>query len=180
VALDLCDRQAVSAAVEAMTDLGSSFLLEKMVEGAVAEVIVGVARDEQFGPYLVVGAGGVLVELIKDSVPLLLPTDRETVIGALGGLRCAPLFRGFRGRPPADLSAAVEAILSIASLVEDDPAAIEALDVNPLLLLADGEGVVAVDGLIRMQEIPGGGWAADFDRLPAPWRESVQTGEREP
>lgn len=67
---------------------------------------------------------------------------------ALEGLKCAPLFRGFRGRPRADLSAAADAILAIASLVEDDPGAIAELDVNPLIVFADGEGVVAADALL--------------------------------
>ena len=152
VALDLPDRHAVMVAVEAMSEIGSSFLVEKMVGDAVAEIILGVARDEQFGPYLVVGAGGVLVELMKDSVSVLLPADKQAVLDALDRLQCAPLLRGFRGRPRADLDAAAEAILSVANLVEDDPATIDELDVNPLLVLADGEGVVAADALIKMRE----------------------------
>ena len=151
VRLDLRGGEAVSAAVAEMSDLAASFLVEKMVEGSVAEVIVGVARDEQFGPYLVVGGGGILVELMKDSRSVLLPTDKETVMRALEGLECAPLFHGFRGRPRADLSAAADAILAITNLVEDDPEAIGELDVNPLMLLAEGDGVVAADALMSMQ-----------------------------
>ena len=70
---------------------------------------------------------------------------------ALEGLKCAPLFHGFRGRPRADLSAAADAILAIANLVEDDPEAIGELDVNPLMVLAEGDGVVAADALMSMQ-----------------------------
>lgn len=151
VKLDLRGGEAVSAAVAEMSDLAASFLVEKMVEGSVVEVIVGVARDEQFGPYLVVGGGGILVELMKDSRSVLLPTDKETVMRALEGLKCAPLFHGFRGRPRADLSAAADAILAIADLVEDDPDAIGELDVNPLMVLAEGDGVVAADALMSMQ-----------------------------
>ncbi len=149
VRLDLCNADEVSAAVAEMSHLSESFLIEEMVDGIVAELIVGVARDEQFGPYLLIGGGGILVELMKDSVSLLLPVDRERVMNALGELQCAPLFRGFRGRPRADLSAAVDAILAIAALVEQDPASIVELDVNPLVLLAEGQGVVAADALIR-------------------------------
>ena len=65
-------------------------------------------------------------------------------------MKCSPLFGGFRGQPRADLSAAADAILAIASFVEDDPAAIEELDVNPLMLLGEGRGVVAADALLSM------------------------------
>jgi acetyl-CoA synthetase len=118
----------------------------------VAELIVGVARDEQFGPYLLIGGGGILVELMKDSRSLLLPVDRERVTRALGELRSAPLLHGFRGRPAADVCAAVDAILAIGTLVEQDPAAIVELDVNPLMVLPEGQGVVAADALIRVRQ----------------------------
>jgi acetyl-CoA synthetase len=131
-----------------MSSLSESYLIEKMVEGAVAELIVGVVRDDQFGPYLLVGGGGVLVELMKDSESLLLPTTKDQVLHALGQLKSAPLFSGFRGAPPADLDAAVDVILAVASLVEDDPTYIVELDINPLMLLAEGQGVVAADALI--------------------------------
>jgi len=121
-----------------------------MVDGVVAELIVGVARDEQFGPYLLIGGGGVLVEMMKDSASLLIPTSREQVLHALGQLKCAPLLTGFRGSPPADLNAAADVILSVAGIVEKDPSSIIELDINPLLLLAEGQGVVAADALITL------------------------------
>jgi acyl-CoA synthetase (NDP forming) len=125
-----------------------------MVDGVVAELIVGVARDEQFGPYLVVGGGGILVELMKDSVSLLMPTTRERVTRALGQLKCAPLFSGFRGAPPADLNAAIDVIMAVAGMVENDPSSIIELDINPLMLLAKGQGVVAADALISLNAKP--------------------------
>ena len=150
VRLALGSPDAVSTAVTEMSGLSSSYLIEKMVEGAVAELIVGVARDEQFGPYLLVGGGGILVELMKDSVSLLMPTTGEQVLRALAQLKCAPLFSGFRGAPPADLNAAADAILAVAGMVENDPSSIQELDINPLLLMAEGQGVVAADALIRL------------------------------
>jgi len=125
-----------------------------MVDGVVAELIVGVARDEQFGPYLLVGGGGVMVELYKDTAPLLLPTTRERVLHALAQLKCAPLFGGFRGAPPADLNAAADVILAVAGMVENDPSSIVELDINPLMLLAKGQGVVAADALISLNAEP--------------------------
>jgi acetyl-CoA synthetase len=154
VRLDLGNADDVSAAVIEMSDLSESFLIEKMVDGIVAELIVGVAHDEQFGPFVLVGGGGILVELMKDSASLLLPTTRDQVLQALGQLKCAPLFSGFRGAPPADLNAAADVILAVAGMVEDDPSSIIELDINPLMLLAEGQGVVAADALISLNAEP--------------------------
>jgi len=150
VRLDLGSADEVSAAVTEMSGFSGSFLIEKMVEGVVAELIVGVARDDQFGPYIIVGGGGILVEMMKDSASLLMPTSREQVLHALGQLKCAPLFNGFRGAPPADLNAAADVILAVAAMIENEPASISELDINPLLLLAEGQGAVAADALISL------------------------------
>jgi len=74
------------------------------------------------------------------------------VINALAKLKCAPLFNGFRGAPNADLNAAVDVILAVAGMVENDPSSIVELDINPLMLLAEGQGVVAADALISLNE----------------------------
>ncbi len=150
VRLDLGSADEVSAAVMEMSGLCESYLVEEMIVGVVAELIVGVARDEQFGPYLLVGGGGILVEMMKDSASLLMPTNREQVWHALGQLKCAPLLSGFRGAPPADLNAAADVILAVAAMVENDPSSIIELDINPLILLAEGQGVVAADALISL------------------------------
>jgi acyl-CoA synthetase (NDP forming) len=150
VKLNLGNADEVTAAVKEMTGLSEILLIEKMVDGIVAELIVGVARDEQFGPYLVVGGGGILVELMKDSASLLLPTTKEQVLSALGQLNCSTLFSGFRGAPPADLNAAADVIIAVAGIVEADPALIIELDINPLMVLAEGQGVVAADALISL------------------------------
>ena len=150
VKLGLGCAEEVSAAVMEMAGLSKSYLIEKMVDGVVAELIVGVARDAQFGPYLLVGGGGILVEMMKDSTSLLMPTTRERVLQALSQLKCAPLFNGFRGAPPADLNAAVDVILAVAGMLENNPLSIIELDINPLMLLAEGRGVVAADALISL------------------------------
>jgi acyl-CoA synthetase (NDP forming) len=150
VRLDLRSADEVAGALAMMSGLSERYLVEGMVEGVVAEIIVGVARDPQFGPYLVVGGGGILVELMKDSASLLLPATREHVLEALDGLQCAPLLNCFRGCPQADLNAAADAVLALAGLIERDPSAIAELDINPLLVLAEGHGAVAADALVRL------------------------------
>ncbi len=150
VRTDLGNADLVAAAVKEMSGLSNSYLIEKMIDAVVAELIVGVSQDEQFGPFLVVGGGGIWVEMMKDSASLLLPTTREHLSHALETLKCAPLFKGYRGAPPADIKAAVDVILAVAHMVERDPATIQELDINPLMLMAEGQGVVAADALIRL------------------------------
>lgn len=146
VRLGVADAAGVRAAVRAMAHLSDRFLVERMVPGAVAELIVGLHRDPLFGPALTVGFGGVLVELLRDTAVLLLPATRVEIAAALRTLRGWPLLAGFRGRPPADLDAILDAIEAIAALA---PAVWE-LDVNPLLVTA--AGAVAVDALVRLAD----------------------------
>ena len=150
VMLNLGSSEEVKAAVTSMSSLSGSYLVEKMIDEVVAELIVGVARDAQFGPYIVVGSGGILVELMKDSASILLPLTREQVLKSLAQLKCAPLLNGFRGAPPADLDGVVDVIMAISKVIENDPSSILELDINPLMLLPKGQGVVAADALISL------------------------------
>ena len=125
-----------------------NFLVERMITGAVAELIIGIKRDRQFGPALVIGAGGVLVEIVKDSISLLLPATREEVARALDSLMVSRLLKGYRGRPAGDIEACVDAILNIAAFAQDHWDSLRELDVNPLMVLPRGQGVVAADALL--------------------------------
>jgi succinyl-CoA synthetase beta subunit len=126
------------------------FLVERMVTGAVAELIVGVKRDEQFGPCLVVGAGGVLVELLRSTATLLLPVRRAEVESALRAGVLGRLLAGFRGAPAGDAPAAVDAVMAVAAYAELHRDSLLELDVNPLLVLLKGRGAVAVDALLAL------------------------------
>jgi acyl-CoA synthetase (NDP forming) len=159
VALNLGDDQALQAALE---DMRASLarhapelpfeqvLLERMAPPPLAELIVGVKRENGFGLALVLGAGGILVELLKDSRSLLLPTNDAAIREALLSLRSAPLLQGFRGRPAVDLDALVQAIRAVADYAGEHAEQLLELDVNPLLL--DAQGAVAVDALIRLAQ----------------------------
>ena len=150
VALNLTSRDELLFEVRRMADLGNHFLVEQMVEDAVAELIVGVGRDPQFGLFLTIGAGGIFVELLRQVEQLLLPTDRSEIERALRRLPLFTLLAGFRGRAACDLPALVEAIFAIARFAGDHSGSLEELDVNPLLALP--KGVVAVDAMIRLRE----------------------------
>jgi|TARA_B110000240_G_scaffold9960_1_gene10662 acyl-CoA synthetase (NDP forming) len=131
-----------------------TFLVESMVHDAVAELIVGVNRDSQFGLALVIGAGGILVELLKDSCSLLLPTDKQAVERALDSLMVMRMLKGFRGQKIGDINALVDAILAIADYAEAHWDNLLELDINPLLVLPQGQGVVAADALVIVANRP--------------------------
>ncbi|WP_420547128.1 acetate--CoA ligase family protein [Curvivirga sp.] len=150
VKLNMKNGDDVNDAVEAMSDLSDRFLVEKMVPDFIAELIIGVTRDDQFGPTLVIGAGGILVELLKDSATLLLPTSEEKIREAIDGLKTSMLLKGFRGKPEADIDAVVKAVIAVAKFVDDHPDQVEELDVNPLMVCPKGQGAFAADALIRM------------------------------
>lgn len=155
VVLNLQSAAEVTQAVESVSESVAEshgaverFLVERMITGAVAELIIGIKRDNQFGPALVIGAGGILVELIADSVSLLLPTDRAAVTKAVESLSAFKLIKGFRGNEAGDMNAIIDAVLSVAAFAESNWARLMELDINPLLVLAEGQGVVAADALI--------------------------------
>ena len=150
VRLNLQDAQQVRTAVAAMASLSERFLVEQMACDAVAEIIVGVHRDPQFGLALTLGAGGVLVELLKDSVTLLLPAGRPEVAAALQSLKVCRLLDGYRGRPAGDVGALIDAVLAVLAYAQAHEATLLELDVNPVLVLPAGRGVLAVDALIRI------------------------------
>ncbi len=150
VALGLASRAAILAAAEGMAGLSDQFLIEEMVGGAVAELIVGVARDPQFGLYLTLGAGGIFVELLRQTAQVLLPASRAAIEAALASLPLHKLLTGYRGKAGCDMAALVDAIDRIAAWAMDHAAQLEEMDVNPLLALP--HGAIAVDALIRMRE----------------------------
>ena len=147
VAVALPDRKQVEAAAARMRFLGERFLVEAMVSDAVVELVVGVRRDPHIGLVLTVGAGGVLVEVLRDSASVLLPTTRAEVADALSGLRVWPVLQGLRNEP-ADVEAVVTAVLDIAECARGQGGGLVELEVNPLL--ACPHGAVAVDALLRV------------------------------
>ena len=152
VRLGLRQPAEIRDAAQALLAIGSAVLVERFETEVVAELIVGLHRDPQLGLLLAVGSGGTLVELVADSVTLLLPVTESEVRDALSGLRSAPMLRGWRGRAPADVDATVASILAIADFAIANGDRIEELDVNPLGVCRRGKGAVALDALIRTRE----------------------------
>jgi acyl-CoA synthetase (NDP forming) len=148
VLLNIKDPVELEKACQDLFKIGPSLLIEKMVHDPVAELIIGMDHDPIFGKYIVIGSGGILVELFKDSCPLLLPVSREDASMALLKLKIYPVINGYRNSPAGDLEAIIDAVLSIIKLISEND--IAELDINPLLVLKGGSGVIAVDALIKL------------------------------
>ena len=148
VMLNINDPLALEKACQDLFKIGSSLLIEKMVQDSVAELIIGVGLDPIFGKYIIIGSGGILVELFKESIPLLFPVNRKDVSLALSKLKAFPLINGYRGNPQGDVEMIIDCVMATVKLVSEND--IDELDINPLLVLKRGSGVIAADTLIKL------------------------------
>jgi acyl-CoA synthetase (NDP forming) len=149
VRVGLASEAAVAAAA---SELAAPLLVERMIADGVAEIIAGVARDPAIGPYLLLGSGGILAELIGDRAILMLPAEAADIRAAVLNLKVGALLTGHRGRPAGDLDALVAAVLAMQSYALAHLDRLIELDVNPLIVRPRGRGAVAVDALIRTTE----------------------------
>jgi hypothetical protein len=122
-------------------------LLQEMDSG-LAEVILGFKRDPEVGPVVVMGMGGVLAEIYKDIAVRLAPVDRMGALGMIEEVRGLALLRGYRNLPKGDVDALIDAICAFSRLADIHNPEIREAEINPLIVKAEGEGVVAVDGLV--------------------------------
>jgi succinyl-CoA synthetase beta subunit len=146
VVVGITDQASLLAAAQAMP--AASFLVEQMIEGAIAELLIGVVLDPAHGYVLTLAAGGTLTELLQDRTNLILPVDEAMIDAALSSLRIAPLLDGYRGGKAADRQSIIRAVLAVQSYVLDtSPCEVE---INPLI--CGPNGAVAVDALITTGE----------------------------
>ncbi|MCC6179541.1 MAG: acetate--CoA ligase family protein [Chloroflexi bacterium] len=157
VALNLEDAEAVRigfARIEASArqhapnaDIRGVLVQEMAPRGGV-EMILGMARDPQWGPVVACGIGGTLVEVLQDRQLLLPPVGTAEARAALDGLRGARLLEGVRGAEPCDVAALTDALVRFSELCADLGDLVDEIDVNPLIVLKSGQGVMAVDALV--------------------------------
>lgn len=160
VRLRLQNADEVSTAFTGIVEAVSRVLQEADIEGCVVqemcaprqELLFGIKRDPQFGPVVVVGAGGVLVELLADVQMALAPFDISVAHAMLKRLTIWPLLEGFRGREPLDTEGAAAALSALSWLAHDYADWIVELDINPLGIGLPEEGVVALDARASVGE----------------------------
>jgi acyl-CoA synthetase (NDP forming) len=156
VRVNLRDAEQLCGAVEIMRHSISAaapgvdfdqVMIESMVEDVIAELMIGINTDAQFGQLLVIASGGVLVELLRDATTLLLPTSDAQIHDALQKLRCFPMLQGFRGRPVADIEAIVASIRALVEFAEARQSSLVEIEINPLMITP--QACVAADVMIR-------------------------------
>jgi acyl-CoA synthetase (NDP forming) len=128
----------------------TGFIIQPMVPSGI-EMLVGVTHDPVFGPIMVCSAGGVLVELLKDISVRITPLTERDVNEMVRSLKTFPLLSGYRGGPRYDVDTLEKVILRVGALVEDIHE-IGELDLNPVIVLPEGQGVSIVDARIRVAE----------------------------
>lgn len=157
VKLNLSDEKVLARAFADLEDLAKQvnpnegFLLEEMVSLGV-EMIVGMKRDDLFGPVIMLGLGGILTELFKDVTLRLPPISSQEAKEMIQEIRGSKLLYGFRGNPNSDVDALVDALLRMSRLSQDLSGIISQIDINPLVVLEEGKGVMALDALFIPQE----------------------------
>ncbi|MCU1665328.1 MAG: pimeloyl-CoA synthetase [Pseudonocardia sp.] len=146
VATRLVGPEQVRAAAEGMLARGAHGLLVARHETGGVELLVGLSTDPVLGPVVVVGAGGVTAEAVRDVARSVLPLTADRVETMLSRLRIAPLLDGWRGGAPVDREALIDTVLALGALAESGE--VVELDINPLLVRPDG--VVGLDALVRL------------------------------
>jgi acetate---CoA ligase (ADP-forming) len=121
----------------------AQLLVQEMVQGT--EVLLGARADPQYGPFLMVGLGGILVEVLKDVAIRLLPVDEREARAMLQELRGYKILKGVRGQPPRDIDALVKAIVGLSDIFAAQRNHLSDLEINPIMVRAQGGGAVAVD-----------------------------------
>jgi acetyl-CoA synthetase len=150
VILNIRTHTDAEAAAERLARLSDILLVEEMATDAVAEILIGMTADAQFGQVLVIGAGGILTELLRDTVTLLPPFTPSAIEAAIKTLSVHKLLTGFRGRPLADIPALVETALACTRYAAANVNTLVELDINPVIVRPAGRGAIAVDALIRL------------------------------
>jgi acetyltransferase len=159
VALNLADPRVVhDAYAQLIIEVGrrvpgakiDGVVVQRMA-GEGTEMILGVKRDPLFGPVILCGFGGILVELLKDVAIGIPPLSRDQAAEMLRKLRGFSILGGMRGKPPADVEALCDAVVGVSQLALSLGDRLAGLDINPLIVLPGGQGAVAVDAVVEIQ-----------------------------
>jgi acyl-CoA synthetase (NDP forming) len=144
------ERMNSQVAQRAPTAKIAGVIVQRMA-GAGLEMILGINRDPLFGPVVLCGFGGILVELLKDVVVGIPPLSFEQARDMIARLRGFPILAGLRGKPPADIDSLCQAVVGVSHLAMSLGDRLAGLDINPLIVLPKGEGVIAVDALVEIK-----------------------------
>ena len=152
VLTNISSKEQAKKSVEHISKLSKEILIEKMILDKVAEIIVGIKIDSQFGPVIVIGSGGIYTELIDDSITLLPPLNKNIILRSINKLKISKLLNGYRNKPKGDIVDLIKTIMNIAKFAEKNASKLIEADINPLIVRKKGKGVIAADALIHYLE----------------------------
>ena len=155
VRLNIKGKEAIAKAWQDLSPSGP-VLMEDMIDDGVAEVIIGVARDPLLGLHLVIGMGGILAELTRDTALVMMPASRDDLSDAIDSTMVAALLAGYRGKPKGDRKALIDLIMAVQDFAIQHQTRLVEMDINPVMIRSENrdgnakpQGAVAVDALIR-------------------------------
>lgn len=156
VILGITDASALAEAVNRIGASVSQFYPDAEIQGVVvqpmmqglAEALIGLTRDPEVGPVVTLAAGGVLAEIYRDRAVRLAPIDRQGALEMIEEVKGLAIVRGFRGLPKGDLAALADALVGLSRLVSVEGRVVLEAEINPVIIRPEGEGVIAVDGLV--------------------------------
>ncbi len=164
--------EACRQGVQALDIAWDGAIVAKMARGR-RELAIGGKMDPVFGPVIMVSDGGKYIEAMPDFVLLIPPFDAAAARAAIGALRVAPLFAGVRGEPPMDVDAICAAMVTVASIMQQNADTVASIDLNPVIVGCAGDGIVIADALIE-RRLPDGSAAHAFLPLNAVTEEVAQ------
>jgi acyl-CoA synthetase (NDP forming) len=142
--------QSIASRVKENTGIEVTDILVQQMTRGVGEVLVGFRRDRQVGPLVVLAAGGIFTELYRDSTMRLAPVDRAGALEMISQIKASRILDGYRGGTKGDLEALADAIVTVSQLATHTSPRVEELEINPMLVLPQGQGVCAIDGFGRI------------------------------
>jgi acyl-CoA synthetase (NDP forming) len=162
VLLGVESADTVRSGFRAVTERAASLRPDAVIEGVLVaamvdggeDAVVGIVNDPTFGPAVMVGLGGVLVEVLDDVAFRLAPFDGDEAHRMIAELKGARLFRAFRGRPELDVDALADLLARVSHFAAAEGDALSSVDMNPVRVLPKGRGVVALDAVVVPKEGP--------------------------
>ena len=130
----------------------NQILLEKMVKDSLIEILIGIKIDDEFGPVIVIGAGGIYTELIRETKTILLPLTKKDIQNELKNMKIGKILFGYRNQDRADIDSLIKTILSLSKFAEKNINKLHEIEINPLIVCKKNKGVFAVDALIHYFE----------------------------
>ena len=152
VRLGINNSQELKKHFNELKKISETILIEKMLQNKLAEIVIGIKLDPIMGFYMMIGAGGIYTEIFKDTKVISMPAEKKSIAEALNSLNYSEILYGYRGSQKVDIQSLVGCILKLQKFVYKKRDEILELEINPILVFKNGNGVCIADALIKLRE----------------------------